>query len=107
MLKCSELCGSRQSHWPLSPLQVYRVVSMTEFCSNTSRRLGSAVVGCELDGAQVEREVTEYARQVLDAMGIENGPGHMEVRPHGETAYRWFFCCGFWSRARTKVGQHL
>ena len=29
--------------------------------------------------AQVEREVADYARQVLDAMGIENGPGHMEV----------------------------
>ncbi len=23
--------------------------------------------------------MAEYARQVLDAMGIENGPGHMEV----------------------------
>lgn len=23
--------------------------------------------------------MAEYAKQVLDAMGIENGPGHMEV----------------------------
>ena len=28
---------------------------------------------------QVEQEISEYARNVLTAMGIENGPGHMEV----------------------------
>lgn len=40
---------------------------------------------------QVEREVAEYARQVLDAMGIENGPGHMEVT----YSRRWFFVALF------------
>lgn len=49
--------------------------------------------------AQAEREVVQYARRVLDAMGIENGPGHMEVRRQPDAVMLQVFFVG--SRCRT------
>eukprot|EP00903_Cladosiphon_okamuranus_P016162 g14915.t1 len=61
---------------------VHRICAIWEYDKRSVNGANFVYFGMELKPAtaKVEREVAEYARQVLDAMGIENGPGHMEVK---------------------------
>ncbi|CAM9402570.1 unnamed protein product [Hapterophycus canaliculatus] len=61
---------------------VHRICAIWQYDKRSVNGANFVYFGMELMPAteKVEREVAEYARQVLDAMGIENGPGHMEVK---------------------------
>ncbi|CAM9737898.1 unnamed protein product [Ectocarpus fasciculatus] len=61
---------------------VHRICAIWEYDKRSVNGANFVYFGMELKPAtaKVEREVAEYARLVLDAMGIENGPGHMEVK---------------------------
>lgn len=65
---------------------VHRICAIWEYDKRRVNGANFVYFGMELRSSAAgvaECEVVKYARSVLDAMGIENGPGHMEVRYRG------------------------
>eukprot|EP00904_Undaria_pinnatifida_P012537 jgi/Undpi1/8413/HiC_scaffold_25.g10881.m1 len=60
----------------------HRICAIWEYDKRTVNDTNFVYFGMELRSvtSKVEQELAEYARNVLTAMGIENGPGHMEVK---------------------------
>ncbi|CAM9876580.1 unnamed protein product, partial [Chrysoparadoxa australica] len=61
---------------------VHKIITIWEYDKRSVNNANFVYFGmhCKSAAGKREQELVAYARSVLDAMGIMNGPGHMEVK---------------------------